>query len=851
MNWRDLTREIPETLPLLLQRGRTPTVSTLLAALGVEVPPTLHPIEGETLEVATPSRGSPARLVELPTKDNSVDRYQLGEELGRGGMGRVIQARDPELRRNVAVKMVIDPTRVNEAALGRFVAEAQITSQLEHPNIVPVYDMGATRQGQLYFVMRRVAGRSLREVLDELPDGEPEQAHWTRRRLLTVFSQICNAVAYAHQMGVLHRDLKPDNVMLGRFGEVLVMDWGVARLMGDTTEATIRSPVGDEAVEHIEVARTVDGAALGTPGYMSPEQLLGELHLLDARSDVWSLGAILYELLTWRPAYAAGSLPALVFAVTAGPPEDPRSRAPDREVPAEIAGVCMKALSPGREDRYPSVIALREAVEEFLEGSRQREAAAMHLEQAQQAWATCRALDAERLPLRELERSLSQEVPAWASLEEKVELHALQQRREDLGPERARAFAETVAQCEKALARNPGHAGARRLLAEAWYARYEEAERSRDAENLLFAEDRIRAFDDGHFLRRVEGLGSVRLDTDPSGADVFCERFEQRGLIWARVEGHSLGRTPIDCPLAPGSYLLTLRAPGRRDTPYPLRIDRGGRWDAGEQPVPLFSDEAIGEGWVYVPGGPFLYGGDAESADSPPLSEPSIDGFFLRRHLVTVGEYLVFLNDLARRDPEQAWQRSLRATLLPKEGAAEYFIARPELGQPFTMSDGSDDGGLLWTPHWPVFGVNSFDAAAYTSWASEQAGEPLDLPTEQQWEKAARGVDGRVYPWGDRFDASLAKMRASRPGGPQPEPVGSFPTDRSVYGAEDMAGLMREFCAGGEYDGRDSHRPVRGGSWLANARFCRVAHRVGHTAWNADTNHSFRLARPAPEAGEQ
>ena len=846
MNWHDLTREIPETLPLLLQRGRTPTVSTLLAALGVEVPPTLHPVDGETLEVVSATRGSPARVVELRSPDSSVDRYHLGEELGRGGMGRVIEARDPELRRHVAVKMVIDPTRVNEAALGRFVAEAQITSQLEHPNIVPVYDMGATRQGQLYFVMRRVAGRSLRELLDELREGSEEAERWTQRRLLTVFSQICNAIAYAHQMGVLHRDLKPDNVMLGRFGEVLVMDWGVARLMGDTTETLVRGPVGDEAVEHIELARTVDGAAVGTPGYMSPEQLLGELHLLDARSDVWSLGAILYELLTWRPAYAASSLPALIFAIAAGPPEDPGTRAPEREVPAEIAGVCMKAMAADREDRFENVLALREAVEDFLEGSRQREAAAAHLEQARAAWATCRVLDGERAPLREREIALMREVPAWASLEEKSELHALQQRLEDLGPERARAFAETVAQCEKALARSPGHAGARQLLAEAWYARYEEAERARDPASLRFAEDRLRVFDDGHFLGLVEGMGSVKLQTDPSGAEVYCERFEPRGLVWPLVEGRSLGRTPIDCPLAPGSYLLTLRAPGRRDTLYPVRVDRGSCWQAGPEPVRLFSDEVIGEGWLYVPGGPFLYGGDAESADSPPLSEVSIEGFFIRRDLVTVGEYLVFLNDLAKREPEEAWQRTLRATLLPGGEAAEHFVARPEPGQPYTMSKGMEDGGLLWTPDWPVFGVNSFDAHAYIAWASEQAGEPLDLPSEMQWEKAARGVDGRVHPWGDRFDASLCKMRGSRPGGPQPEPVGSFPTDRSAYGVRDMAGLMREFCGGLEYDGRPTHRAVRGGSWLANARFCRVAHRVGHTAWNADTNHSFRAVRRLP-----
>ena len=228
MKTLDLRQALPDTMTLLEDRGEPATITAVLKTLGVALAPTLRPSD----PVQAPTRLAPGAL---PGAEHlvSLGRFQLHAELGRGGMGRVLEARDPELRRSVAVKVIIDPSRVTEAQLARFVAEAQITSQLEHPNIVPVYDMGATSTGEVYFVMKKVEGRSLRQVLTALRDGdEATTAEFPRTKLLHAFIQVCNAVAYAHDRGVLHRDLKPDNVMLGPFGEVLLMDWGLARLVG-------------------------------------------------------------------------------------------------------------------------------------------------------------------------------------------------------------------------------------------------------------------------------------------------------------------------------------------------------------------------------------------------------------------------------------------------------------------------------------------------------------------------------------------------------------------------------------------------------------------------------------------
>ena len=325
--------------------------SQILSELGIDPPNSLD--------------SEPQQRAEGDTQNKHLGRFLLEDELGCGGMGRIYQARDPELRRTVAIKVLLDPKEVKRATLARFVSEAQITSQLDHPNIIPIHEIGATEDGEVYFVMKKVEGRTLSKILADVRGGDEE---WTQYRLLNVFIKICDALAYAHDRGVLHRDLKPDNIMLGRFGEVLVMDWGVARLITDKTE---------EVEDHgsIEIAiknKTVDGTSVGTPGYMSPEQAKGQLDRLGPSSDVWSLGAILYEMLALRQAYEADDSFSLMMKALK-PPVPPSTRSPEMKTHPEIEAVCLKALQPEPSQRYPSAVELGRAVEDYLEGSKRRE----------------------------------------------------------------------------------------------------------------------------------------------------------------------------------------------------------------------------------------------------------------------------------------------------------------------------------------------------------------------------------------------------------------------------------------------------------------------------------------------
>jgi hypothetical protein len=320
---------------------------------------------------ATPT--GPGVTLDLPAADRprreASGRFRILRPHARGGLGAVSVALDGELRRQVALKEIRPEHSHNPAARARFLLEAEVTGQLEHPGVVPVYGLGCYADGRPFYAMRFVQGDSLHDAIRQYHQGAGGDRGLAFRRLLGRFVDVCNAVAYAHSKGVLHRDLKPGNVLLGPYGETLVVDWGLAKLLG---EPGVFTPGGGDtpAAAPLTVfsgaasAETAAGQVLGTPSYMAPEQAAGELELLGPATDVYGLGATLYHLLTGRAPVEGAVASDVLARVREG--DFPRPRQVQAAIPPALEAVCLKAMALRPEDRYRSPRALAEELERWL-----------------------------------------------------------------------------------------------------------------------------------------------------------------------------------------------------------------------------------------------------------------------------------------------------------------------------------------------------------------------------------------------------------------------------------------------------------------------------------------------------
>jgi len=373
-------------------------------------------------------------------KTGDKRKYRIGNIVGKGGMGAILVAKDLKIRRNVAMKVMLDPARAPEHRVLRFIEEAQVTGQLEHPGIVPVYELGTDTKGDPFYTMKFVRGVTLRDVLARIVAGDAEAiAAYPLPRLLGVFQRMCEALAYAHHRGVVHRDLKPENIMIGDFGEVLVLDWGLAKVVdkgparqdrestpaavaagtpktsarekAETTTSVIEtvditteddstkalrategpsttdasgSTLPEASIDSVrsnrdqgDAFRTMDGQILGTPRYMAPEQASGQIGDISPRTDVYSLGAILYNVLTLRPPISGEGLTEILQNVTQGQIAAPRAlkltasdipHCPGGVIPTSLSAVAIRALALDPADRYQSAEELRQEIDVYLAG---------------------------------------------------------------------------------------------------------------------------------------------------------------------------------------------------------------------------------------------------------------------------------------------------------------------------------------------------------------------------------------------------------------------------------------------------------------------------------------------------
>lgn len=336
--------------------------------------------------------GRMQELLQAPEKQDE-DRYDIKNVIGVGSMGEVYRAKDKQLKRNVALKVLRSELMDEPELIARFLEEAQATSQLQHPGVIPLHDMGRLKDGRYFFTMKEVQGRTLDSVISELHQqsryvGQWSKTHdgWTFRKLIAAFLSVCGTLAFAHAKGVIHRDLKPENIMLGSYGEVMVLDWGLVKIK--KRDKNQQAPSGSfHVTEMVESFRseadrfqTVSGAVLGTPMYMAPEQAGGGV--LDARADVYALGALLYEMMAGKPPYEGDTFLEIIDKLlTQEPPPlimtheeiqqayqiNPYFR-PPMPLHPELVAICERAMARLPEERYQDAGQLGTCLEAWLDG---------------------------------------------------------------------------------------------------------------------------------------------------------------------------------------------------------------------------------------------------------------------------------------------------------------------------------------------------------------------------------------------------------------------------------------------------------------------------------------------------
>ncbi|MDD5698477.1 MAG: bifunctional serine/threonine-protein kinase/formylglycine-generating enzyme family protein [Victivallaceae bacterium] len=823
------------------------------------------------------------KLLNLHTDDKTINRFSHIKTIGLGGVGAVLSAYEADLNREVAIKILRPAFRNKADSLKRFVREARATAHIEHPNIVPVHQLGVFEDNGVFFSMKKVEGRDLRYVIRKLDEGNKEFIKkYTRRQLLQIFVAVCNGVAYAHSKGIIHRDLKPANIMLGDYGEVMVMDWGLVKYRAEKDRSRQEWQAGFDpdfaAVGHGNAMNTMQGSVSGTPAYMAPEQAGGRTEEIDEQTDIYSLGAILYSILTWKTAPFESPMTTnqVLNCVVNGDFRRPRKRAPKRKIPRELEAICLKAMAMDKKDRYASAEQLTRDIKDYLEGypvSAYRDSlarrffktirrrplipsatvvaiftfvgilGALHFEKESrvsnlQNFAKYSIGQGDGYYLKALKayQRLQEEYnkPPDKFSDQKInELYSEFSRcklefdsnynvaaqflfqAEDLGgkdPEINQELFKVLKQLLNFGLLTGNYDETRGLVNQLRLRRH------RVFGKIIGSDQKI--YEQIKMIIRNEGI--INVTSVPNGIKVYYDAVNESNPESEKKQRIFMGKTPFENQLPAGSYLLSLPGRNGKYIKYPAQVLCGQ-----SNLLRIRIPDKIPAGMCYIPAGNFYFGTKNAFSQMPRTFLPA---YFISRYEVTLGQYLEF------------W-KSLQSPVDRKRYQGRYVFSNGD----FRCADIWDRDGRLrpgFTPAMPVVGITGKAAQAYCAWLSKKHGVLLRLPTSLEWEKAARGVDGRMFVWGNAYNTEAALCWDNKTGRlkyPIAAPVGSFPEDKSIYGVQDMMGNVHEFTT--EKIDEDNVFILKGGSLRSRLLFSNCGH-SGTNSADSGNDIGFRYVMP-------
>jgi serine/threonine protein kinase/formylglycine-generating enzyme required for sulfatase activity len=799
--------------------------------------------------------------IDALTRGTAIGRYVVLEKLGAGAMGVVYAAFDPELDRRIALKLLRPQAQTadRERRQARMVREAKAIARVSHPNVVAIHDVGV-HEGQVFMAMEHLPGGTLRWWMAE------KKRPW--REVVRMFIAIGRGLAGAHAEGLVHRDFKPDNVLLDKNGVPKVVDFGLVRLSATTTELTTTDVFAETVDADVSViatpaatgpaALTRTGALTGTPAYMAPEQYRNAA--VDARTDQFAFCVALYEALYGERPFAGDNIIALADAVISGRVKEAPK---DSQVPGWVRRAVLRGLSVDSALRFVDTDALI-AVLADDPIARRRRRIGLALAAAASVGALWAINHASAQRKAEFDRQIAERLTAGRTAVEKA--HAL---KESATAARLAAFADFDANHRMDGEEKWSNA---RSLVSLWDSTLQQAQDAFDAaltmdprpevedqlahvlyERALVFELDARPRDALSTVARLKTLGprthqaaawsdpgTVELDLDPPDATVVVEEATEvsagRLIFRPRKEAHPSASGDLTLP--PGSYRLVINAPGRVRTLYPIAIVRGMKTTLPLR-MPVVAD--VPKGFVYVAGGDFLDGDSDESSrirflNAPPIHRVTGHPFLISRLETTFADWIVFLQSLSPADrkmraPRLASDRG--SVILTPTGPAQWqleliigqFKTTARLGEPMTFPGRKLNRSQRWE-NFPVTGISYDDATAYVAWLRETGSVPgARFCKILEWEHAARGADDRVYPHGYAIfgdDANIDATYVRHVAAFGPDEAGIHRMSDSPFGVSDMAGNAMEIV---ESSWSDGQLFIMGGGYYHDAKTALLTNR--------------------------